>query len=136
MPTSARALLPLRQTLTGLALFVLAMVIPFSLRAETAPTPDGLAKNLIASIMTVNLEQFTANSTPDFKARATKELLQNANKQLGPKLQRGYELTYLGLLRQQGTIVYLYKLTARGEVEDILVRMATVNYQVAGFWLQ
>lgn len=136
MPTSARAFFFHRQTLIGLALLVLTLITPFSLQAETAPSPDGLAKNLIASILTTNLEQFTTNSTPDFKARATKEMLEAVNKQLGPKLRRGYELTYLGLLRQQGTIVYLYKLSARGEVEDILVRVATVNYQVAGFWLQ
>jgi hypothetical protein len=51
-------------------------------------------------------------------------------------LRKGYRLEYLGQLRQQGTYVYLWKITIVGGQDETLLRLVTKDGKAYGFTVQ
>ena len=126
--------------LLGAALAVacvcVTLCVSAALAAETAdpmrPTVDKLLKAIEANDQTA----FLADATDTFKAALTKEVLEIVSKQFAPRLNKGYDCTYLGVLKQQGCQVHLWKLTFKDSGDDVLARLSMKDGKVAGFFLQ
>ncbi len=96
------------------------------------PTLDKLLKAVEAN----DYESFVADGTDAVKAALTKQMLEGVSAQLAPRMQKGYTISSLGELKQQGCQVYLWKLTYEDHGDDTLAKLVLKDGKVAGFWLQ
>lgn len=91
---------------------------------------------LLKAVELNDYDNFVADGTDAFKAGLTKQILQGVSEQLAPRMKKGYELSFLGELKQQGCQVRLWKLTYKDGGDDILAKLVLKDGKVAGFWLQ
>jgi hypothetical protein len=125
----------LKQTGIVVVLVVLAW-IPI-LNAETdGPSTVGTVNALLTAIATNNYDALVASAAPALKSRITKETFMKVSAQLSPRLEKGYQLQYLGSLKQQGVEVFLWKITYKDGGDDLLARLVIQEGKVAGFWFQ
>jgi hypothetical protein len=126
-----------RSTLVALSAIVLFLASTLTcLRAEPQTVPDDIVKNMLSGIETLNVDKFAEKGDPEFKARVNRDILIKVNSQLAPKLKGGYTIEYLGILRQIGTVTYLYKITFKDGSDDILVKLQLRKNFVSGFLLE
>lgn len=92
--------------------------------------------NLLAATEKNNYEAFIEDASAHVKASLTKQMLADVSAQLASHMKKGYSVTYLGNLSQQGCEVYLWKLTYRDGHDDTLARLVLRDDRVEGFWLQ
>jgi hypothetical protein len=100
------------------------------------PTTQGTVNTLLTAIATNNYDAFVANATPALKTGITKEEFKRVSTQLSPRLKKGYELQYLGSLKQQGFEVFLWKIIYKDTSSDMLARLVLQGDKVAGFWFE
>jgi len=125
----------LKQTGIVVVLVVLAW-IPI-LNAETdGPSTVGTVNALLTAIATNNYDALVASAAPALKSRITKETFMKVSAQLSPRLEKGYQLQYLGSLKQQGVEVFLWKITYKDGGDDLLARLVIQEDKVSGFWFQ
>jgi hypothetical protein len=79
---------------------------------------------------------YAVDGTPEVKAGLTKQMLEGVSAMMAPRMKKGYGVTYLGELKQQGCRVYLWKLTYKDGGDDTLARLTLKEGKVAGFLLQ
>ena len=91
---------------------------------------------LLAAIATNNYDAFVANATPALKTRITKEEFKRVSTQLSPRLKKGYELQYLGSLKQQGVEVFLWKIMYKEAGNDMVAKLVLQGDKVAAFWFE
>jgi len=103
---------------------------------EASPVADRLLKNLLVAVQNNDYDGFVSNGTAAFKAGLTPQMLAGVSAQLAARMNRGYGITYLGQLRQQGLGVYLWKLSFTDGSDDTLAKLVLDQDKVAGFWLQ
>jgi len=97
---------------------------------------QGTVNTLLAAIATNNYDAFVANAAPALKTNITKEEFKRVSTQLSPRLKKGYELQYLGSLKQQGAEIFLWKIIYKDAGNDMLARLVLQNNKVAGFWFE
>ena len=95
-----------------------------------------LLEKLLQAVQGNDYAAFVGDGTAEFKSGLPPQMLAGVSAQLGPRMAAGYAATYLGLLVQQGCRVYLWKLVFTDGGDDVLAKLALVDDQVAGFWLQ
>jgi len=100
------------------------------------PSTQGTVDTLLAAIATNNYDAFVANAAPALKTRITKEEFRRVSTQLSPRLKKGYELQYLGSLKQRGVEVFLWKIIYKDAGSDMLARLVLQGDKVAGFWFE
>lgn len=127
-------LLP-RAALVAAVAWLLAAT-PLATAAEAPETGRPIAERLLKAIEANDHESFVTDAGESFRANLTKEALQAANTQVGPRLKPGYDLGWFGELRQQGCQVLLWKVTFKDGGDDALVRLVLKDGKVMGFWLQ
>lgn len=66
----------------------------------------------------------------------TEAAFQRASGTVSAACGKGYQLSYLGELRQQGHQIYLWKLSGNGAGDDFLVRLAALDGKLSGFFYQ
>jgi hypothetical protein len=92
--------------------------------------------SLLAAITTNNYDAFVANAAPALKTRITKEEFKRVSTQLSPRLKKGYELQYLGSLKQQGVEVFLWKIIYKEAGTDMIAKLVLQGDKVAAFWFE
>lgn len=104
--------------------------------ADAEPAETRILKKLLGAVEVNDYDSFVADGNAAFKAGLTKQMLEDVSIQLSPRMKKGYGITYLGQLKQQGGQVYLWKLVYRDGGNDTLVKLVLKHGKVAGFWLQ
>jgi len=100
------------------------------------PSTQGTVNSLLAAIATNNYDVFVANAAPALKTRITKEEFKRVSTQLSPRLKKGYELQYLGSLKQQGVEVFLWKIMYKEAGNDMIAKLVLQGDKVAAFWFE
>jgi hypothetical protein len=117
---------------------VLALLLNIS--GSKAAEPDRAVqksfKNLVAAVQSADRDAFVAGATEAVKQGTTQQIMDDLKKELGSRLKKGYEATYLGNLKQAGVQVNLWKLTFKDGGDDVLIRQAMKEGKVAGFFVQ
>ncbi len=109
---------------------------PFLNAAISGASTEGTVKLLLTEIAGNNYDALAANAAPALKSRITRETFTQVSTQLSPRLNKGYNLQYLGSLKQQGVEVFLWKITFQDGGDDMLARLVIQQDKVAGFWFQ
>jgi hypothetical protein len=87
---------------------------------------------LLAATAADNFEQFISAGDENFKSGLKPEMFHHVSRGLAPRLQKGFTSTYLGELRQNGYIAYLWRLRFDDGGDDRLFRMGMVGDKVVG----
>jgi phage-related tail fiber protein len=102
--------------------------------------PDPAVKKtfekLIDAVKANDRDAFIADGTEAVKKGVTEEVMEVLSKQLGARLKKGYEATYLCQLKQASHQVHLWKVTFKDGGDDIVIRVALKDGKVDGFFLQ
>ncbi len=120
---------------------LIGLVFAFASAPVRAIDPDPAVKKtfekLMAAITANDRDAFIAAGTTDtVKEGVTKEVMDILSKQLGTRLKKGYEATYLCQLKQVERQVHLWKLTFKDKGDDIVIRLVLKDGKVDGFFLQ
>jgi len=125
-----------RAALAAGVLFALAAAAPaFAQPAARVPN-EALLDTMLGAIKSGGYDTFLASASAQMKAKLTRDVFQDVTAQLAPRLGAGYRKAYLGELKQQGHRVQLWKLEFTDGQDDALVKMATKDGLVGGFWIQ
>lgn len=104
--------------------------------AEGKTPARAMLENILAAVEANDYDAFLKDATAEVKAGLTPKMLEGVNAQMAPHMKKGYEVTYLGSLRQQGSEVELWKLTFEDGSDDVLAKLVVKDGKAAGFWLQ
>ncbi len=104
--------------------------------AEPDPSVQKIFKKLLTALQSNDRDAFLADATDAVKKGVTEQVMEGLNKQLGSRLKKGNEATYLCQLKQRGLQVHLWKMTFKDGGDDVVVRVALKDGKVDGFFLQ
>jgi hypothetical protein len=94
---------------------------------------DTTLKRMFDAIQSNSYDGFVAEGDARFKTGFNPKMFKNLSRQLGPRLQQGYSVTFLTTLRQQGYVVYVWKLVFKDGRDDVLVTLFVKDGKVSGF---
>jgi hypothetical protein len=119
----------------ALVLAVLAGSVAPEVPAQVPQTLyDGTIRKMFDAIKSNSYDQFMAEADGKFKTFFTAQMFEGLSRQLGPKLQQGYSLTFLTTLKQQDYVVYAWKLVPVAFAkDDYIVTLFTRDGKVSGF---
>ena len=104
--------------------------------AVTAPEGDGaMATKLVTALEQADYAAFVEDGDAMFKG-LNESQFQAVAAQVGPRLKAGYEIAYLGELKQRGYQVTLWKLSFKDGGDDALASLSMKDGKVGGFWLR
>ncbi len=99
-------------------------------------TPNDITKScfdtLLAATAADNFEQFVSVGDEKFKSGLKPEMFHQVSRGLAPRLQKGFTPTFLGELRQNGYMAYLWRLRFDDGGDDRLFRMGMAGGKVVG----
>jgi hypothetical protein len=101
--------------------------------------PDATAaivKQMVAAIVADDHDAFVAHGDAELKSADNNEILKTINPRLLVPLKKGYEISYLGIMKVQGYDVTLWRITYKAGGDDSLVTLYMKNGIVGGFWLK
>jgi hypothetical protein len=98
------------------------------------PEAQKLCDKMLEAIKTADRDAFVANAADTVKEGTTQQVMDALEKQLGARLKKGFEQTYLCQLKQAGHQVHLWKLTFKDGGDDLVVRLALKDGKVGGFF--
>ena len=104
--------------------------------AGAQETARPLLDKLLDAVKANDYDSFVAEGTSEVKAGLTRQMLEGVSLQMAPRMKKGYDVTYLGELKQQGCQVTLWKLAYKDGGDDTLARLTLKDGKVAGFLLQ
>ena len=114
----------------------LGMLLVFpAFAAEPTPAAAAISYKLISALNSGDHGAFIADGEEAFKG-LKKEQFDAAVQQFSPRLKSGYEVTYLGDLKQKGYEVSLWKITFKDGGDDLLGTLSLKDGKVGGFWLK
>lgn len=79
---------------------------------------------LFQAIQADDYANFTRAITDDFKAALPKTLFKQVTGWMTPRLERGYDLAYMGELRKGNMKTYVWKIVFRDGGDDVLATMS------------
>jgi hypothetical protein len=94
---------------------------------------DMTLEQMFDAIKSNSYEKFVADGDARFKTGFTPKMFNDLARMLGPKLQKGYFVTFLTTLHQQDYIVYVWKLEIKDARDDYLVTLFVKNGLISGF---
>jgi hypothetical protein len=98
-----------------------------------SPTAEENSNRLLESIETGDFELFTQNSEPAFK-KIEEKAFAAVVKQMRPRMEKGYQVTFLGTLKQKGYSVTLWKIEfSKGD--DALATLSIRGDKVGGYFI-
>lgn len=119
--------------------FVAVLLLVAGSRSMEAQTPKALdadLRRMLGAVLTDSYDQFLANADPTFKSAMNKEIFEAARKNLEPRLKLGYDIVYLGHMKQQGFQFQMWKLVCKDNGDDYFVKMGTQQGKVVGFTVE
>ena len=114
---------------------LLCGLVPIHAAGEPAKADAELCARLIKAIEVADHATFVADGESGFR-KMTPEQFATVAAQLGPRLKAGYEIAYLGELRQRGYHVTLWKLSFKDGTDDALASLSTKDGKVGGFFIR
>ncbi|MFH0954000.1 MAG: hypothetical protein V1873_06690 [Verrucomicrobiota bacterium] len=103
---------------------------------ERDTSPEGIMKRLLTALEVNNYTGFVSEGDAEFEAGFTRYMVETMGLQLGRRMKKGYDLQLLGELKQQGCMVYLWKMTYKDGLDDALIKLVLRGGKVAAFWIQ
>jgi len=91
---------------------------------------------MIAATENGSRDAFIAQGDASFRADITPPMFSGYSAQVGPRLKKGYSATFLATLRQEGYVVYVWKLEFKDGGDDMLFSLAIKDGKVGGFFLR
>lgn len=109
----------------------------FSLAKAAEPGKESLAAitRLIGAVISDNLGDFAKDGEPAFQ-KLTQEQLSAVSAQLKPRMEKGFETTYLGELSQKGYHVTLWRIRFKDGKDDALATLSMKDGKVGGFFIR
>lgn len=130
----------LKATRTYLLSFVAAAFItaapPFAAADTQTEPPEPLMKQMLEATKNRSYDEFCTECNEKMRASLTKQMFEGVSGIMAPRLKQGYKPVYLGKLRQQGHIVYLWRLEFADGKDDHLVKLSMKDGKVGGILLQ
>ena len=127
------------QTLVTRSIGLLAILLiasPAVLHAADPRKEDkAFATKLVTAVVESDYDAFVADGEAPFR-QLKKEQFEAVVAQLAPKLKAGYDLLYLGELKQQGYRVTLWKIAFKNGGDDALATLSVKDGSVGGFWVR
>ncbi|MEO5712051.1 MAG: hypothetical protein ABIT37_01050 [Luteolibacter sp.] len=106
-----------------------------SAAADVVPAGSEVTDKLVKALVNDDYAAFIADGDASFKG-LTKEQFEGAVKLLSERLKGGYEVTWLGELKQKGFAVSLWKFTFKDGGDDLLGTLSLKDGKVGGFWIK
>lgn len=104
--------------------------------AEETPKEDEAAlSKLLEAVTTSDYAAFVADGEAPFQ-KLKKEQFAAVAAMVAPRLQAGYEVVFLGQLKQQGYRVTLWKLSFGDAGDDVLATLSMKDGMIGGFFLR
>lgn len=125
-----------RAELLALGAATLITMAPAISSAEPQADPETLMKKMMEATKNGSYEQFLSDCDQKVKASLTKQMFEGVSGMLAPRLKQGWKHVYLGKLRQQGTMVHLWRLEFADGKDDHLVRMSLKDGKISGIFVQ
>ncbi len=97
---------------------------------------SGEFKKLMTALAERDYDAFVADGTPQVKAALTKQMFEGVGDQIGLRLKKGYDATFLTELKQQGCKIYVWKVVVHDGGDDLLAKLAMQGEKMAGFRIQ
>ena len=98
--------------------------------------PNDITKScfdtLLAATAADNFEQFISVGDEKFKGGLKPEVFHHVSQRLAPRMQKGFTPSFLGELRQNSYMTYLWRLRFDDGGDDLLFRMAIAGGKVIG----
>lgn len=131
----------MKQTKMVLALvFAISCLVFVGAEMKGAPVADATAQQCVTSLLSAveanDYDKFVKDGDAAFKAGITKPMLEGVSSQLKGRMAKGYSCDYLGVLKQQGYQVSLWKMTFKDGGDDVLAKLSMKDGKVGGFLLQ
>lgn len=106
--------------------------------AESKPKPmvEDLLHSQLDAVASADYGKFMDHADSNFRQAISQDQFDALSASLSPTLEDGYQADHLGVLNQQGFKVHLWKVTTPRSESDSLVRMAMLEDEIAGFWIQ
>lgn len=98
--------------------------------------PEPTLKRMIEAVKERRHDEFLSEADDKLRAALTKQQFDAVSNIYAPRMKTGYKTSYLGRLKQQGHVVFLWKLELADGKDDTLVKMAVKDAKVSGIWLQ
>ncbi len=125
-----------KKFLLMVCLFTSAIIMSTAFGAE-AKSPRSILEKLLSALENYDYKSILADGDANFTAGLTLEKLEEISMRLSPRLSKGYNIKYLGKVKKnQGYLVYLWKLVYKDEIEEALVTLTMKDGKIAGFVLQ
>jgi len=118
-----------------LPILALAISLAPARTSEPAPLAKTEITKLLGSLSSGNYADFVADGDSAFHA-LPQTAFASVVSQIGAKLKAGYNLAYLGELKQHGYDVTLWKLSFPGGGDDLLATLSIKDGKVDGFWIK
>jgi len=126
--------LSFRRLVSG-AVLLIAFAAPVA--AAQAPAQiDATLKQMLAATENRKLDAFVAQGDASFRTDITPAMFNTYSAQVAPRLKQGYTVSFLSTLRQEGYVVYVWKLEFKDGGDDMLFSLAIKDGKVGGFFLR
>jgi hypothetical protein len=120
--------------------FAAVLLVVFSApvaAAQQAPAEiEATLKQMLAATENQKLDAFIAQGDASFRTDITPPMFNGYSAQVGPRLKKGYTSSFLSTLRQEGYVVYVWKLEFKDGGDDMLFSLAIKDGKVGGFFLR
>ena len=103
--------------------------------AEASVDAKHAVDKLVPALVNNDYAAFVADGDAAFKG-LPKEQFEAVVKLLAPRFKAGYEVIYLGNLKQKGYDVSLWKLTFKYGGDDMLGTLSLKEGKIGGFWIK
>ena len=94
---------------------------------------DSTLKQMFDAIQSSSYDTFVADGDARFKAGFTPKMFDDLAQKIGPRLQKGYQVTFLTTLNQQDYEIYVWKVTFKDARDDLLLSLFIKDGKVSGF---
>jgi hypothetical protein len=107
-------------------------------RAEGVAPPEAqkLLAKMIEAVKTESYDAFLADADANLKKQLSRQQFEGMCGLYSKPLKKGYTLEYFGQLKQRNMAIYVWKVSATGAQEDVLVRLAVKDGKVGGVMVQ
>jgi len=103
--------------------------------ADVPAEAKNASDKLVTALVNSDYDAFVADGDAAFKG-LKKEMFDSVCKQLSARFKSGYEVTWLGELKQTGYAVSLWKFTFKDGGDDMLGTLSLKDGKVGGFWIK
>ncbi len=107
-----------------------------SLNAAQAPeAAEAASKRQIKAVEENDFQEFIKNGEPAFQLLDKKQF-EAVSKLLDERMKDGYNVEYLGEMKQQGYLVTLWRLRFKDGTDDALATLSMKGDKVGGYWIK